>query len=149
MAYVSTAKASPHPPAQLAWWVVIPQHVAPNLELLFPKYFSGTYGISVQFFFIDPFFSNGVCRSLYLMLTIRIICSTYFYCDVQCFSLSLITNKLKLESYYVVFILHTIYLDTLTYTLAFWVYITRSPVLKPTFTSFFFKNLLSCPEFPV
>ena len=61
MAYVSTAKASPHPPAQLAWWVVIPQHVAQNLELLFPKYFSGTYGLSVQFFLIDPFFSNGGC----------------------------------------------------------------------------------------
>ena len=60
MAYVSTAKASPHPPAQLASWVVIPQHVAPNLKLLFPKYFSGTYGISVQFFFDWPIFSNGV-----------------------------------------------------------------------------------------
>ena len=65
MAYVSTAKASPHPPAQLAWWVVIPQHVAPNLELLFPKYFSGTYGISVQFFLIDPFFLTGWLRSFW------------------------------------------------------------------------------------
>ena len=59
MAYVSTAKASPHPPAQLASWVVIPHHVAPNLKLLFPKYFSGTYDISVQIFFDWPIFSNG------------------------------------------------------------------------------------------
>ena len=67
--------------------------MAPNLELLFPKYFSGTYGISVQFFFIDPFFSNGLCCSLYLMLTIRIICSTYFYCVVQCFSILKLDHK--------------------------------------------------------
>ena len=59
MAYISTAKVSPTPAAQLAWWVVIPQHVAPNLKLLFPKYFSGTYGISVQIYLIDPFFLTG------------------------------------------------------------------------------------------
>ena len=34
--------------------------MAQNLELLFPNYFSGTYGISVQFFFDWPIFSNGV-----------------------------------------------------------------------------------------
>ena len=33
--------------------------MAPNLELLFPNYFNGSYGISVQFFFIDPFFLTG------------------------------------------------------------------------------------------
>ena len=53
-------KGLPHPPAHASLWVVIPQHVAPNLELLFPNYFSGTYGISVQFFFDWPIFSNGV-----------------------------------------------------------------------------------------
>ena len=36
--------------------------MAPNLELLFPNYFSGTYGISVQFFLIGPFFLTG-CAS--------------------------------------------------------------------------------------
>ena len=34
--------------------------MAPNLELLFLKYFNGTYGISVQFFFDLPVCSNGV-----------------------------------------------------------------------------------------
>ena len=53
-------KGLPHPPAHASLWVVIPQHVAPNLELLFPNYFSGTYGISVQFFFDWSIFSNGV-----------------------------------------------------------------------------------------
>ena len=33
--------------------------MAPNLELLSPNYFSGTYGISVQFFLIGPFFLTG------------------------------------------------------------------------------------------
>ena len=55
-------KGLPHPSACASLWVVIPQHVAPNLELLFPNYFSGTYGISVQFFFDWPSFSNGVRR---------------------------------------------------------------------------------------
>ena len=53
-------KGLPHPSACASLWVVIPQHVAPNLELLFPNYFSGTYGISVQFFFDWSSFSNGV-----------------------------------------------------------------------------------------
>ena len=52
-------KGLPHPPAHASLWVVIPQHVAPNLELLFPNYFSGTYGISVQFFLIAPVFLTG------------------------------------------------------------------------------------------
>ena len=39
------------PTALLAWWVVIPQHVAPNLELLFLKNFNGTIIFSVQFSF--------------------------------------------------------------------------------------------------
>ena len=52
-------KGLPHPSACASLWVVIPQHVAPNLELLFPNYFSGTYGISVQFFLIGPFFLTG------------------------------------------------------------------------------------------
>ena len=52
-------KGLPHPSACASLWVVIPQHVAPNLELLFPNYFSGTYGISVQFFLIGPVFLTG------------------------------------------------------------------------------------------
>ena len=54
-------KGLPHPSACASLWVVIPQHVAPNLELLFPNYFNGAYGISVQFFLIGPFFLTG-CR---------------------------------------------------------------------------------------
>ena len=64
-------KGLPHPSACASLWVVIPQHVAPNLELLFPNYFSGTYGISVQFFLIGPFFLTGcsVCVCVYLIPT--------------------------------------------------------------------------------
>ena len=53
-------KGLPHPPAHASLWVVIPQHVAPNLELLFPNYFSDTYGISVQFFLLSHFFLQGL-----------------------------------------------------------------------------------------
>ena len=60
-------KGLPHPPAHASLWVVIPQHVAPNLELLFLKNFNGTYGISVHFFFDWPIFSNGVWPRLGLL----------------------------------------------------------------------------------
>ena len=33
--------------------------MAPNLELLFSKYFRGTHGISLQIFLIDPIFLTG------------------------------------------------------------------------------------------
>ena len=56
-------KGLPYPPAQLAWWVAIPQHVAPKLELLFPKYFSSAYGILVQFFYW-PNFSTGLITKI-------------------------------------------------------------------------------------
>ena len=44
-------KGLPHPSACASLWVVIPQHVAPNLELLFLKNFNGTINFPVQFLF--------------------------------------------------------------------------------------------------
>ena len=71
-------KGLPHPSACASLWVVIPQHVAPNLELLFPNYFSGTYGISVQFFLIGPVFLTGCtqkCIASLITLPWRSDCS--------------------------------------------------------------------------
>ena len=54
MTYVSTTKATPTPLPMLAWWVVTPHHVAPNLKLLFLKRFNGDNIISVKFKKIPP-----------------------------------------------------------------------------------------------
>ena len=42
--------------------------MAPNLKLLFPKYFSITYGISVQFFLIDPSFLTGWAQKARILI---------------------------------------------------------------------------------
>ena len=57
MAYVSTAKGSLHPPAQLAWWVVKTPTCGTKSWTSFSQIFQCS--ISVQLFLIDPFFLTG------------------------------------------------------------------------------------------
>ena len=77
MTYVSTTKATPTPLPMLAWWVVTPHHVAPNLKLLFLKRFNGDNIISVKFKKIPPQnitlckFNNSIASN-----SIRISCRT-------------------------------------------------------------------------